>query len=348
MGSLSYRRCMARIAFFNAHRYERDAFDRVNGRRGHEIHYLEPRLTAQTASLTADFDVVCSFVSDDLDEAALTALKSRGVKLIALRCAGYNHVDLSAAERLRLPVVRVPEYSPFAVAEHGAALILSLNRKIYRAHARVREGNFSLEGLVGFDLYGKTVGVVGTGKIGAVFCRIMRGFGCTVLAYDLARSEALERELAVRYVDLDRLYRESDIISLNVPLTPRTYHLIDGESIGRMKRGVMLINTGRGALIDTKALIQALKSGHVGAAGLDVYEEEEGIFFADLSNEVLQDDVLARLMTFPNVLITAHQGFLTKEALDNIAETTLDNVEAFERGEPLAHEVRAADVLAQA
>lgn len=337
-----------KIAFFNAHRYEREAFERTNRNRRHEIHYLEPRLTAQTASLAAGYDAVCSFVSDSLDEPALAELQNSGVKLIALRCAGYNHVDLTAAARLELPVVRVPEYSPYAVAEHGAGLILSLNRKIYRAHARVREGNFSLDGLVGFDLHGKTVGVIGTGKIGAVFAHIMRGFGCTVLAYDLHPNETLQHELGVQYVELDRLYRESDIISLNVPLTPRTHHLIDGASIERMKRGVMLINTGRGALIDTKALIQALKTGHVGAAGLDVYEEEEGIFFADLSNEVLQDDVLARLMTFPNVLITAHQGFLTREALDNIAETTLDNVESFERGEPLVNEVRAPEVLSPA
>lgn len=331
-----------KIALFNARRYEREAFDQANMRFGHEIHYFEPRLTSQTASLAQGFDVVCSFVSDQLDEPALAELRKGGVRLIALRCAGFNHVDLEAAERLGMPVVRVPEYSPYAVAEHTVALILSLNRKIYRAHTRVREGNFSLDGLVGFDLYGKTVGVIGLGKIGSVFARIMRGFQCRVLAYDKYPVESLAQELGIQYVELERLYRESDIISLNVPLTPTTHHLIRAESLAQMKPGVMLINTGRGALIDTKALIAALKTGHVGSAGLDVYEEEEGIFFSDLSNEVLQDDVLARLMTFPNVLITAHQGFLTREAISNIAETTLGNVSAFPNS--LQNEVRSAQV----
>jgi D-lactate dehydrogenase len=334
-----------KISFFNAHRYEREAFDLANSRFGHDIQYFEPRLTAQTASLAAGSRAVCSFVSDRVDRAALEELRSAGVELIALRCAGYNHVDLEAAAELGLPVVRVPEYSPYAVAEHAVALILSLDRKIYRAHARVREGNFALDGLVGSDLHGKTVGVVGTGKIGSVFARIMHGFGCRILAYDLYPSEKLQGELGAQYVSLDELYAESDVISLNVPLTPDTHHIINADSLSRMKRGVMLINTGRGALIDTKALIAALKSGHVGAAGLDVYEEEEGIFFADLSGEVLQDDVLARLMTFPNVLITAHQGFLTREALANIASVTLGNVTAFEQGKPLENEVSARQVL---
>lgn len=329
-----------RIALFNAHRYEREAFDRVGSSFDHAIHYLEPRLTAATAPLAAGFDVVCSFVSDTLDRAALRELQAGGVRLVALRCAGYNHVDLTAASELGLPVVRVPDYSPYAVAEHGVALVLSLVRKIYRAHARVREGNFSLDGLVGFDLHGKTVGVIGTGKIGSVFARILRGFGCRVLAYDLYPDTSLELEAGVQYVDLDQLYQDSDIISLNVPLTPETRHLINENSLARMKRGVMLINTGRGALIDTKALIAALKTGHIGSAGLDVYEEEDGIFFSDLSNEVLQDDVLARLMTFPNVLVTAHQGFLTREALDNIASTTLENISAFAQGKPLENAVR--------
>lgn len=334
-----------KISFFNAHRYEREAFEAANATFGHEIQYFEPRLTAQTASLAAGSRAVCSFVSDRVDRPALEELRQVGVELIALRCAGYNHVDLESAAELGLPVVRVPEYSPYAVAEHAVALILSLNRKIYRAHARVREGNFALEGLVGSDLHGKTVGVVGTGKIGSVFARIMHGFGCRILAYDLYPSETLQKDLGAQYVSLEELYGESDIISLNVPLTPDTHHVINADSLSRMKRGVMLINTGRGALIDTKALIAALKTGHVGAAGLDVYEEEEGIFFADLSGEVLQDDVLARLMTFPNVLITAHQGFLTREALANIASTTLGNVSAFEQGKPLENEVSARQVL---
>jgi D-lactate dehydrogenase len=232
-------------------------------------------------------------------------------------------------------VVRVPEYSPYAVAEHAAALVLSLNRKIHRAYARVREWNFSLDGLVGFDLHGKTVGIIGTGRIGQAAARIFRGFGCRILAYDPRPAPSLE----ARYVALPELFRESDLISLHVPLTPSTHHLIDGAALAAMKRGVVLINTGRGALIDSRALIAALKSGHLGAAGLDVYEEEEGVFFRDLSDQVLQDDVLARLLTFPNVLITSHQGFLTKEALANIATVTLANISAFERGEPLVNRV---------
>lgn len=330
-----------KIRFFNAHRYERDAFDQANIHFRHDIQYVEPRLTEQTASLAAGAEVVCSFVSDRLDEAALSELRNAGVRLIALRCAGYNHVDLDAAARLGLPVVRVPEYSPYAVAEHGVALILSLDRKIHRSYTRVREGNFSLDGLVGFDLHDKTIGIIGTGKIGSIFARIMKGFGCRLLGHDAYPSEPLAHELGLEYVPLEELYAEADVVSLNVPLTPSTRHIIDAESLALMKRGVMLINTGRGALIDTRALIAALKTGHVGAAGLDVYEEEEGIFFADLSGEVIQDDVLARLLTFPNVIITAHQGFLTKEALANIAATTLENVAVYERGEPLQNEVRA-------
>lgn len=262
------------------------------------------------------------------------------MRLIALRSAGFNHVDLDAARRLGFTIVRVPEYSPHAVAEHAAALILTLNRKTHRAYNRVREANFSLDGLVGFDLHGKTVGVVGTGRIGAVMLRIMHGFGCRLLAHDVNEDAALMQEVPVRYVALQELLDASDIISLHVPLTPGTRHLIDAAALARMKPGVILINTGRGALIDTQALVAALKRGHVGGAGLDVYEEEAGIFFNDLSDRVLQDDVLARLLTFPNTLITSHQGFLTHEALANIAETTLANVRAFERGEPLANAVR--------
>ncbi len=264
-----------------------------------------------------------------------------GVRLIALRSAGYNHVDLDAAARLGLSVVRVPAYSPHAVAEHAAALILTLNRRTHRAYNRVREANFSLDGLVGFDLHGKTVGVIGTGRIGAVMLRIMHGFGCRLLAHDVKEDVALTKEIPVRYVTLQELFGESDIVSLHVPLTPDTRHLIDAEALRRMKHGVVLVNTGRGALIDTRALIDALKRGQIGAAGLDVYEEEEGIFFKDLSEQVLQDDVLARLLTFPNTLITSHQGFLTREALANIAETTLANVRAFEHGEQLVNAVRA-------
>jgi D-lactate dehydrogenase len=328
-----------RIAFFDTHAFDKDAFLAANERYGCDITFFETRLTAATAKLAAGFDVVCPFVNDRLDADALQVLHAGGVKLIALRSAGYNHVDLEAAAKIALPVVRVPEYSPYAVAEHAVALLLALNRKLHRAASRVREANFSLDGLVGFDLHGKTVGVIGTGRIGTVMATIMRGFGCRLLAFDRQPNQTLIDDLPLRYVDLPELYRQSDVISLHVPLTPKTRHLIDADALRSMKRGVVIINTGRGALIDTPALVEALKQGHVGAAALDVYEEEEGLFFRDLSDQVLQDDVLARLLTFPNVLVTAHQGFLTREALANIAETTLANVRSFERGEPLVNQV---------
>lgn len=330
-----------RVAMFDTHRFDRHAFERANAGFGHELHFLEPRLTRETAMLASGVGAVCSFVNDRLDEAALTVLCNQGVRLVALRSAGFNHVDLAAAASLGLTVVRVPAYSPYAVAEHAVALLLALNRHIHRAYNRVREANFSLDGLVGTDLHGKTVGVVGTGRIGAVMLRIMHGFGCRLLGCDVKQDAALMTDLAVRYVSLDALLSESDIISLHVPLTPETRHLIDARALARTKRGVMIINTGRGALIDTHALVAALKRGHIGAAGLDVYEEEEGVFFRDLSDQVLQDDVLARLLTFPNTLITSHQGFLTHEALANIADTTLENIRAFAAGEPLANEVKA-------
>ncbi len=332
-----------RIAVFDTRRHDRAALDAANTAHRHELVYFEPRLTHQTASLAAGFDVACSFVNDVVDRTTLEILRRDGVRLIALRSTGYNHVDLVAAAELGMPVVRVPEYSPHAVAEHAVALVLALDRKIHRAHARVREGNFSLDGLLGFDLYRKTVGLVGTGKIGAVVARIFLGFGCGVIAYDLRP----QPDLGVTYVPLEQLYERADIISLHVPLTPATRHLIDAAALARMKPGLMLINTGRGALIDSRALIAALKTGHVGSAGLDVYEEEEGVFFEDLSNQVLQDDVLARLLTFPNVLITSHQGFFTREAIAAIASTTLANVTAFERGEPLVNEVRLEAVRAR-
>ena len=334
-----------RLAVFDTHRFDREALEAANARYGHTLVFFEPRLTNQTARLAQGFEAVCSFVNDTLNAQALEVLHAGGTRLVALRSAGYNHVDLVAAGRLGFRVVRVPEYSPYAVAEHAVALVLALNRRIHQAYARVRDWNFSLDGLVGFDLHGKTVGVVGTGRIGRAAARIFHGFGCRLLCFDAAPDAALERELGVRYVPLDTLYREADIISLHVPLTPGTHHLVNAGALEKMKRGVVLINTGRGALIDSRALIEALKRGHIGAAGLDVYEEEEGIFFQDLSGQVLQDDVLARLLTFPNVLVTSHQAFLTREALGNIAGTTLASVQAFERGEPLVHEVSAGQVL---
>ncbi|MFZ5477391.1 MAG: 2-hydroxyacid dehydrogenase [Myxococcota bacterium] len=334
------------IAMFDTHVYDRASFEAENAQGKHTIRFLEPRLTEETAPLARGSAAVCAFVNDELDEPTLRILRNSGTRLIALRSAGFNNVELAAAARLGLRVARVPEYSPHAVAEHAVTLVLALNRKIHRASARVRDWNFSLEGLVGFDLYGKTVGIVGTGRIGRATARIFHGFGCRILAFDLRPDPAFVAETGARYVGLPEIYREADVISLHVPLTPSTHHLIDAQALAAMRPGVMLINTGRGALIDSRALIGALKSGRVGAAGLDVYEEEEGVFFRDLSDRVLQDDVLARLLTFPNVLVTAHQGFLTAEALTSIARVTLENVSAFEHGEPLLNEVRADAVLA--
>jgi D-lactate dehydrogenase len=328
-----------KIAFFDTHKFEKSVFEKTNESFAHQIVFFEHRLQKETAFLAQGFDVVCSFVNDKLDRPSLTALKKAGVKLIALRSAGFNHVDLAAAKELFLPVVRVPEYSPFAVAEHAAALLLTLNRKIHRSYLRVKELNFSLDGLVGMDLHGKTVGVIGVGRIGAVFSQIMTGFGCRLILNDLKPDLDLSNRLGAQYVQLEDIYRESDIISLHVPLNKSTRYLINRESLSKMKKGVFLINTGRGALVDTKALIQSLKTGHLGGAGLDVYEEEEKIFFQDHSEEILQDDLLARLLTFPNVLITSHQGFLTQEALRNIAETTLKNVQEFETGIPLSNQI---------
>ncbi len=329
-----------KIAFFDTHQFERNIFEKENKSFRHEITFFDNRLTHQTADLAAGYPAICAFVNDQLDTQTLQKLAQGGTRLIALRSAGFNHVDLTSARSLGLTVVRVPEYSPHAVAEHAVALILSLNRRIHRAYNRVREGNFSLNGLVGFDLYQKTVGVIGTGRIGAVLCRIMTGFGCRVLAYDQTEDPALVA-LGVQYVDRNKLIQESDIISLHVPLTPQTHHMIGSKELSMAKPGVMLINTGRGALVDTQALILSLKSGHLGSAGLDVYEEEEGIFFENLSDQILQDDHLARLMTFPNVLMTSHQAFLTEEALGNIAHTTLGNVQDFELGKKIANEVSA-------
>jgi D-lactate dehydrogenase len=335
---------MAKIVLFGVHQYERERFEAANADHGHELTFLEPRLTAATAKLAHGHDAVCSFVNDKVDAQTLEQLSMLGIKLIALRCAGYNHVDLEAAARFNIPVVRVPEYSPYAVAEHAVALILALNRKIHRAYARVREWNFSLDGLEGFDLHGKTVGVVGTGRIGRAFARIALGFGCIVLAYDAAPDAEL-RASGVRYVEFDELLKASRIVSLHVPLTPGTHHMLGSEQLAKMMPDALLINTGRGALIDSKALIGALKTGRLGGAGLDVYEEEGGVFFEDLSNKVLEDDTLARLLSFPNVIVTSHQGFLTRDALDSIAKVTLHNVRVHELGLPLENVVVAAQVL---
>lgn len=330
-----------KVAFFNTHTFEKPYFMGGNRNYDNSITFLDAKLNEQTVELARGHDCVCAFVYDHLNASVLTQLKEMGVRLIALRSAGFNHVDLDAAARLELPVVRVPAYSPYSVAEHAVALMLTLNRKIYQAVSRVRENNFSLDGLVGFDLHGKTVGIIGTGKIGSVVAKIMKGFGCNILAYDIAPNTELAMNLGIQYVELNHLLRDSDIITLHVPLLPDTHHMIDMTALVQMKPTAMLINTGRGGLIDTKALIQALKNDRIGYAGLDVYEEEEGVFFENLSGKVLHDDVLARLMTFPNVMITSHQAFLTKEALSNIAHETLRNILDFEEGRKLKNEVHA-------
>lgn len=328
-----------KISVFDTHRYERDALVAANVDYGFELQFFEARLSLQTVDLAQGSAVVCPFVNDHLDADVLARLNALGVKLVAIRAAGFNGVDLAAAKALQLPVVRVPAYSPHAVAEHAFALLLTLVRKTHRAYNRVREGNFALDGLVGFDVYGKTIGIVGTGRIGKVAAQIARGFGCTVLAYDIAPDSEWAAQQNVRYVDLDSLLANSDVVSLHVPLTNDSRHLMDAQALSRLKAGAILINTSRGALIDTKALIQVLKRGTLAGVGLDVYEQEEGVFFENQGDHPLQDDVLARLLTFPNVLLTSHQGFLTREALGNIATTTLENCRAFAAGEALVNRV---------
>lgn len=323
-----------RIILFSNQTYDRDSFLVANHGHGFELHFQQAQLREDTVALAMGFEVVCPFVNDDLSRPVLEHLAAGGTKLIALRSAGYNHVDLAAAHALGLAVVRVPAYSPHAVAEHGVGLVLALCRHLHRAYNRTREGDFSLHGLTGFDLHGRSVGVIGSGQIGEVFARIMSGFGCHILAYDPYPNRTIEA-LGGRFVELDELLAQSDIISLHCPLNEATKHLINTQSLARMKRGAMLINTGRGALVDTPALIEALKSGQLGYLGLDVYEEEAEIFFADRSDQPLQDDVLARLLTFPNVIITAHQAFLTREALAGIAQTTLANIAAWRAGNPV-------------
>lgn len=328
---------MASIRVFSTKPYDRVGFDAANV--DHELVFLDARLDRSTAGLAAGADAVCVFVNDDLSAPVLDALAAAGVGCVALRCAGFNNVDLDAAGRLGLTVVHVPEYSPNAVAEHTIALILALNRRIHRAYNRVRDGNFALDGLVGFDLAGKTAGVVGTGRIGAIVARLLWHLRCRVIAVDLYRDEHL-LELGVEYVEMDRLLAESDLITLNCPLTPETHHLIGPGAIGAMRPGLMLVNTGRGALIDTQAAIDGLKTGRIGSLALDVYEEEAELFFEDRSDEIIDDDVFARLLTFPNVLITAHQAFLTREALSAIAETTLANVASVFSDTPTLNAVR--------
>jgi D-lactate dehydrogenase len=327
-----------KVAVFSTKAYDRRFLEAANADRRHELVFFEARLTADTAVLATGFPAVCAFVNDQLDEKTLKALAEQEIRLIALRSAGFNHVDLTAATELGLTIVRVPAYSPYAVAEHAIGLILTLNRKIHRAYNRVREGNFSLDGLLGFDLHGKTVGIVGTGKIGVIVAQILKGFGCQLLTYDLYPNPECEA-LGAKYVELPELFAASDIITLHCPLTPETYHLINDQALEQMKPGVMLINTSRGALVDTEAVIGALKSRKIGYLGLDVYEQESDLFFEDLSEEVIQDDVFQRLLTFPNVLITGHQAFFTENALKNIAETTLSNITDIEQGRPCPNQI---------
>ena len=327
-----------KIAFFGAKPYDIASFDKVNEKYNYDIRYYKGHLNPNNVVLTQDTDVVCIFVNDTADAAVIDAMVDNGVKLLALRCAGFNNVDLKAAKG-KLPVVRVPAYSPYAVAEYSLALMLSLNRKIHRAYWRTRDGNFSLNGLMGFDMHGKTIGIIGTGKIAKILIRLLKGFGMRILAYDLYPDMKFAGEEGISYVSLDELYRESDIISLHCPLTDQTKYMIDKDSIDKMKEGVMIINTGRGQLINTNDRIEGLKEKKIAAAGLDVYEEEGEYFYEDKSDKIIDDDVLARLLSFNNVIVTSHQAFFTKEALHNIAETTLQNIEDFRCHRPLVNEV---------
>ena len=326
-----------KIAFFGAKPYDIASFDKVNEKYNYDIRYYKGHLNPNNVVLTQDTDAVCIFVNDTADAAVIDAMVDNGVKLLALRCAGFNNVDLKAAKG-KLPVVRVPAYSPYAVAEYSLALMLSLNRKIHRAYWRTRDGNFSLNGLMGFDMHGKTIGIIGTGKIAKILIRLLKGFGMRILAYDLYPDMKFAGEEGISYVSLDELYRESDIISLHCPLTDQTKYMIDKDSIDKMKEGVMIINTGRGQLINTNDLIEGLKEKKIAAAGLDVYEEEGEYFYEDKSDKIIDDDVLARLLSFNNVIVTSHQAFFTKEALHNIAET-LQNIEDFRCHRPLVNEV---------
>lgn len=330
-----------KITLFGTQPYDRASFDRIREAYGFDICYHRSHLNANNALLAQGSDVVCIFVNDTADAETIRQLADMGVRLIALRCAGFNNVDLQTAASCGIPVVRVPAYSPYAVAEHAVALMLALNRKIHRAYWRTRDGNFSLHGLMGFDMYGKTAGIVGTGRIARELIRILKGFGMEIVANDLYPDEQYAAQAGITYVSLDELYSRSDIISLHCPLTDQTRYMISDVAIAQMKPGVILINTGRGQLIHTESLIDGLKEKQIGAAGLDVYEEEAGYFYEDTSDSIMDDDVLARLLSFNNVIVTSHQGFFTREAVDNIASTTMQNIRDFADGRRLVNEVRA-------
>lgn len=330
-----------KVAFFSTKDYDRIFFDQANESIGHDLHYLHYQLNSETVGLVEDEPAVCVFVNDELDAEVLRTLQQRGVRLVVLRCAGFNNVDLVATEKLDISVVRVPAYSPNAVAEHTLGLMLSLNRKIHRAYNRVREGNFSLDGLLGFDLNGRTVGIIGTGRIGRILARILLAIGCKIIASDPLPCPECE-QMGVRYVELTELFQQSDIISLHCPLNCDTHHLINESTIAQMKQGIMIINTSRGATLDARAVIIGLKSGKIGYLGLDVYEQEGDLFFQDLSGQIIQDDVFERLVSFPNVLITGHQGFFTEDALQNIAQTTLGNISDIEKNGKCINEISSS------
>ncbi len=328
-----------KVAFFDAKDYDKESFNAMNKDYGYEIYYYKERLTANSVALSRGMDVVCIFVNAECDAYVIDELVKNGVKLIALRCAGFNNVDIQAAKG-RINVVRVPAYSPHAVAEYAVTLMLCLNRKVYRSVCRTREGNFKLKGLMGFDMYGKTAGIIGLGRIAKELVKILRGFGMNILAYDIYPDNDFAREYDIKMVTLDEIYKESDIISLHCPLTDETKFLINKESISKMKRGVMIINTGRGKLIKTEDLIAGLRTGDVGSAALDVYEEEQNYFYEDRSDKMIDDDKLALLLMMPNVIVTSHQAFFTKEAMSNIAQTTLDNIKDWAAGRELKNEVK--------
>lgn len=327
-----------KIAFFDAKQYDRIFFDEWNKKYDFELNYFTPCFNKQTALLAKGHDIVCLFIKDVVNRETIEILEGYGVKLIALRCAGYNNVDLRSAYR-RIRIVRVPKYSPYAIAEHACSLMLALNRKIHKSYNRTRDANFSINGLLGFDMHGKTAGVIGTGKIGRCLIEILKGFGMKVLAFDRYPDRLYAENRQLEYVDLKEIYRSCDILSLHCPLTAETHHLIDNQAIKSMKKNVMIINTGRGELIETLALVEGVKSRHIGAVGLDVYEGENEYFFEDHSGSIICDDLLARLLTFPNVIVTSHQAFFTKEALYNIAQTTYENIQAYLNGEVLSNEI---------
>ncbi|MBP5401747.1 MAG: 2-hydroxyacid dehydrogenase [Treponema sp.] len=330
-----------KIAFFDTHSYDKKSFAQANENFNYEIDFRDYKLNENTALTAKGYDAVCVFVNDIVNEAVIKTLRECGIKLIALRCAGFNNVDLKAADEAGIKVVRVPAYSPYAVAEHGAALLMSLTRHIPQAYLRTKTANFNIEGLTGRDLHGLTAGILGTGKIGQIMADILKGFGMNIIAYDPYPNEEWASKTGARYVTLKEIFTESDVLSLHCPLNEQTKHIVNHDSMKMMKHDAVIINTGRGALIDSKALVHALKHGQIGGIGMDVYEEESKYFFSDWSTDIMTDDVLARLLTFPNVIITAHQAFLTTNALKNLADTTLKNISDFSANAELVNEVKA-------